>query len=110
MTSYPGGYELRFAPSGKIPANRLWSLVRKPGQQAEVLFTFTLADQASGQASGQAPAPGRQGPWFANALVRDAEVSKRFREEFEQLWHEAPGRDHTLRVLQESIDKISAVT
>ena len=106
MTSYPGGYELRFAPSGKIPASRLWSLVRKPGQQAEVLFTFTLADQSSGHA----PVPGGQGPWFANALVRDAEVSKRFREEFEQLWHEAPGRDHTLRVLQESIDKISAVT
>ena len=106
MTSYPGGYELRFAPSDKIPGNRLWSLVRKPGQQAEVLFTFTLADQASGHA----PVPGGQGPWFANALVRDAEVSKRFREEFEQLWHEAPGRDHTLRVLQESIDKISAVT
>jgi hypothetical protein len=106
MTSYPGGYELRFAPSDKIPASRLWSLVRKPGQQAEVLFTFTLADQASGHA----PVPGGQGPWFANALVRDAEVSKRFREEFEQLWHEAPGRDHTLRVLQESIDKISAVT
>ena len=106
MTSYPGGYELRFAPSDKIPGNRLWSLVRKPGQQTEVLFTFTLADQASGHA----PAPGGQGPWFANALVRDAEVSKRFREEFEQLWHEAPGRDHTLRVLQESIDKISAVT
>jgi transcriptional regulator with XRE-family HTH domain len=106
MTSYPGGYELRFAPSDKIPGNRLWSLVRKPGQQTEVLFTFTLADQASGHA----PAPGGQGPWFANALVRDAEVSKRFREEFEQLWHEAPGRDHTLHVLQESIDKISAVT
>ena len=106
MTSYPGGYELRFAPSDKIPASRLWSLVRKPGQQAEVLFTFTLADQASGQA----PSPGGQGPWFANALVRDAEVSKRFREEFEQLWDEAPGPDHTLHVLQESIDKISAVT
>jgi transcriptional regulator with XRE-family HTH domain len=106
MTSYPGGYELRFAPSDKIPGNRLWSLVRKPAQQADVLFTFTL----TGQASGHAPAPGGQGPWFANALVRDAEVSKRFREEFEQLWHEAPGRDHTLHVLQESIDKISAVT
>ena len=106
MTSYPGGYELRFAPSDKIPGNRLWSLIRKPGHQAEVLFTFTLADQASGHA----PVPGGQGPWFANALVRDAEVSKRFREEFEQLWHEAPGRDHTLRVLQESINKISAVT
>ena len=106
MTSYPGGYELRFAPSDKIPASRLWSLVRKPGQQADVLFTFTLADQASGHA----PSPGGQGPWFANALVRDAEVSKRFREEFEQLWHEAPGRDHTLHVLHESIDKISAVT
>ena len=106
MTSYPGGYELRFAPSDKIPGNRLWSLVRKPGQQAEVLFTFTLADQASGRA----PSPDGQGPWFANALVRDAEVSKRFREEFEQLWHEAPGRDHTLHVLQESIDKIGAVT
>ena len=106
MTSYPGGYELRFVPSGKIPASRLWSLVRKPGQQAEVLFTFTLADQASGQV----PSPDGQGPWFANALVRDAEVSKRFREEFEQLWDEAPGPDHTLHVLQESIDKISAVT
>ena len=106
MNSYPGGYELRFAPSGRIPVSRLWSLVRKPGQQAEVLLTFTLTDQASGQA----PSPGGQGPWFANALVRDAEVSKRFREEFEQLWHEAPGRDHTLHVLQESIDKISAVT
>jgi transcriptional regulator with XRE-family HTH domain len=105
MTSYPGGYELRFAPSDKIPGNRLWSLVRKPGQQAEVLLTFTLTDQASDQL----PAPDGQGPWFANALVRDAEVSKRFREEFEQLWHEAPGRDHTLHVLQESIDKISAV-
>jgi hypothetical protein len=54
--------------------------------------------------------PGGQGPWFANALVRDAEVSKRFRDEFEQLWHEAPGRDHTLHVLQQSIDKISAVS
>ena len=106
MNSYPGGYELRFAPSGRIPVSRLWSLVRKPGQQAEVLLTFTLTDQASGQA----PSPGGQGPWFANALVRDAEVSRRFREEFEQLWHEAPGRDHTLHVLQESIDKISAVT
>ena len=106
MNSYPGGYELRFAPSGRIPVSRLWSLVRKSGQQAEVLLTFTLTDQASGQA----PSPGGQGPWFANALVRDAEVSRRFREEFEQLWHEAPGRDHTLHVLQESIDKISAVT
>lgn len=106
MTSYPGGYELRFAPSDKIPASRLWSLVRKPGQQAEVLLTFTLTDQASGQA----PPPGGQGPWFANALVRDTEVSKRFREEFEQLWHEAPGPDHTLHILQENIDKISAVT
>ena len=106
MTSYPGGYELRFAPSGTIPGSRLWSLVRKPGQQAEVLLTFTLTSQASGQV----PSPGGPGPWFANALVRDAEVSKRFREEFEQLWHEAPGRDHTLHVLQQSIDKISAVT
>jgi hypothetical protein len=105
MNSYPGGYELRFAPSDSIPGNRLWSLVGKPGQQADVLFTFTLADQASGQV----PSPGGQGPWFANALVRDAEVSKRFREEFEQLWQEAPGRDHTLQILQESIDKISAV-
>ena len=106
MTSYPGGYELRFAPSDSIPASRLWSLLRKPGRQAEVLFTFTLTDQASGQV----PSPGGPGPWFANALVRDAEVSKRFREEFEQLWHEAPGRDHTIQVLQENIDKISAVT
>ncbi len=106
MTSYPGGYELRFAPSARIPGNRLWSLVRKPGQQAEVLLTFSLTDQASGQV----PSPDSQGPWFANALVRDAEVSKRFREEFEQLWHEAPGRDHTLHVLQEGIDTISAVT
>jgi hypothetical protein len=106
MTSYPGGYELRFAPSDSIPGNRLWSLVRKPGQQADVLFTFTLTDQASGQV----PSPGGPGPWFANALVRDAEVSRRFREEFEQLWDEAPGRDHTLHVLQQSIDKISAVT
>ena len=48
MNSYPGGYELRFAPSGRIPGNRLWSLVEKPGQQAEVLLTFTLTDQASG--------------------------------------------------------------
>ena len=102
MTSYPDGYELRFVPSDRIPGSRLWSLVRKPGQQAEVLFTFTL--------TGQVASPGGQGPWFANALVRDAEVSKRFREEFEQLWHEAPGRDHTLHVLQHSIDKISAVT
>jgi hypothetical protein len=102
MNSYPGGYELRFAPSDKIPASRLWSLVRKSGQQAEVLLTFTL--------TGQVPSPGGQGPWFANALVRDAEVSKRFREEFEQVWSEAPGRDHTLHVLQESIDKLSAVT
>ena len=106
MTSYPGGYELRFAPSGRIPASRLWSLVRKPGQQADVLLTFTLTDQASGQV----PSPGGPGPWFANALVRDAEVSRRFREEFEQLWDEAPGRDHTLHVLQESIAKISAAT
>ena len=106
MTSYPGGYELRFVPGGKIPGNRLWSLLRKPGPQAEVLFTFTLTDQASGQV----PSPDGQGPWFANALVRDAEVSKRFRKEFEQLWQEAPGRDHTLHVLQESIAKISAVT
>jgi hypothetical protein len=106
MTSYPDGYELRFVPSDRIPASRLWSLVRKPGQQAEVLFTFTL----TGQASGQVASPGGQGPWFANALVRDAEVSKRFRDEFEQLWHEAPGRDHTLHVLQQSIDKISAVS
>jgi hypothetical protein len=36
--------------------------------------------------------------------------TRRFREEFEQLWDEAPGRDHTLHVLQESIAKISAVT
>jgi len=106
MSSYPRGYELRFVPSDRIPGNRLWSLVRKSGQQAEVLFTFTLTDRASGQAS----SPGGQGPWFANALVRDAEVSKRFREEFEQLWSEAPGRDHTLHVLQESIEKITAVT
>jgi hypothetical protein len=106
MNSYPSSYELRFVPSDTIPANRLWSLVRKPGQQAEVLLTFTLTNQASGQA----PSPGSQGPWFANALVRDTEVSKRFRAEFEQLWHEAPGRDHTLHVLQESIDKISAAT
>jgi transcriptional regulator with XRE-family HTH domain len=105
MTSYPGGYELRFVPGGKIPGNRLWSLLRKPGPQADVLFTFTLTDQASGQV----PSPDGPGPWFANALVRDAEVSKRFREEFDELWHEAPGRDHTLRILQESIDKITAV-
>src|SRR5690349_9393398 len=104
MTSYPGGYELRFAPSGTIPGSRLWSLVRKPGRQADVLLTFTL----TGQASGQMPSPDGPGPWFANALVRDAEVSKRFRQEFEQLWHEAPGRDHTLHVLQESIHTISA--
>jgi hypothetical protein len=106
MTSYPGGYELRFAPGDRIPGSRLWSLVRKPGQRAEVLLTFTL----TGQASGQVLSPGGPGPGFANALVRDAEVSSRFREEFEQLWHEAPGRDHTLHVLQQSIDKISAVT
>jgi len=106
MTSYPGGYELRFAPGDTIPASRLWSLVRKPGQQADVLLTFTLTDQASGHV----PSPGGPGPWFANALVRDAEVSRRFREEFEQIWDEAPGRDHTLHVLQESIAKISAVT
>jgi hypothetical protein len=106
MNAHPGGYELRFVPSDTIPVNRLWSLVRKPGQQAEVLLTFTLTSQASGQP----PSPGGQGPCFANALVRDAEVSKRFRAEFEQLWHEAPGRDHTLHVLQESIDKISAAT
>jgi transcriptional regulator with XRE-family HTH domain len=105
MTSH-AGYELRFAPSDKIPGSRLWSLVRKPGQQAEVLLTFTLTDQASGQVS----SPDGPGPWFANALVRDAEVSKRFRAEFEQLWQEAPDRDHTLHVLQESIDKINAVT
>jgi hypothetical protein len=37
-------------------------------------------------------------------------VSKRFREEFEQLWDEAPGRDQTRHVLQENIDKISAAT
>jgi hypothetical protein len=73
---------------------------------AEVLFTFTLTDQASGQL----PSPGGPGAWFANALVRDAEVSKRFREEFERLWDEAPDRDHTLHVLRQSIDKISAVT
>ena len=59
--------------------------------------------------SGGEPGLG-QGACEGNALVRDAEVSKRFRDEFEQLWHEAPGRDHTLRVLQESIDKISAIT
>jgi transcriptional regulator with XRE-family HTH domain len=106
MNSYPSGYELRFVPSDRIPGNRLWSLVRKSGQQAEVLLTFTLTDQASGQA----PSPDGQGPWFANAVVRDEEASKRFREEFEQLWYEAPGRDHTLHVLQESIDKISAFT
>jgi len=106
MTSYPGGYELRFVTGDKIPGNRLWSLLRKPGPQADVLFTFTLTDQASGHV----PSPDGPGPWFANALVRDAEVSKRFREEFEQLWQEAPGRDHTLHVLQQSIDKISAIT
>lgn len=104
MSTYPDGYELRFAPSDKIPGNRLWALVRKPGQQTDVLLTFTL----TGQAPGQVRAPGSQGPWFANALVRDAEVSKRFREEFEQLWHEASGRDHTLHILQQSIDKLSA--
>jgi hypothetical protein len=103
MTSYPGDYELRFVPSDRIPGNRLWSLVRKTGQQAEALLTFTLTDQASGRAL----SPGGPGPWFANAIVRDAEVSKRFREEFEQLWREAPGRDHTLHVLQESLNKIS---
>jgi hypothetical protein len=106
MTSFPGGYELRFATGDKIPGNRLWSLLRKPGPQADILFTFTLTDQASSQA----PSPDGPGPWFANALVRDAEVSKRFREEFEQLWHEAPGRDYTLRILQEGIDKLGAVT
>ena len=36
MTSYPGGYELRFAPSGKIPGSRLWSLVRKSGSSGPV--------------------------------------------------------------------------
>ena len=29
MTSYPDGYELRFVPSDRIPASRLWSLVRE---------------------------------------------------------------------------------
>ena len=57
MTSYPDGYELRFVPSDRIPASRLWSLVRKPGQQADVLFTFTL----TGQASGQVASPGGRG-------------------------------------------------
>jgi hypothetical protein len=33
MTSYPGGYELRFAPSDSIPGNRLWSLLRKPASR-----------------------------------------------------------------------------
>jgi hypothetical protein len=106
MNSYPDNYELRFVPAQRIPANRQWSLVRKPSQQADVLLTFTLTDQAPSPARAK-PQEG-QGPWFANAVVRDQEVSKRFREEFEQLWAQAPDRAHTLQVLQESIVKINA--
>lgn len=107
MNSYPDGYELRFVPDDRIPSNRLWSLMRKPGQQADVLFTFTLTDQAP--SLGDTKLQEDQGAWFANAVVRDEEVSKKFREEFAQLWSQAPDRDHTLQILQQSIDKINAI-
>jgi hypothetical protein len=101
-------YELRFVPEDTIPSNRLWSLVRAPIGSGDVLLTFTLGGRSeprrrSWESNDQAPS-------FANAIVRDAEVSRRFREEFDQLWSEAPGRESTIRFLQEKIDQLSAAT
>jgi transcriptional regulator with XRE-family HTH domain len=103
-----GSYELRLVPADNIPSNRLWSLVRAHGGGGEVLLTFTLSGQA--EQWGDPESGGDQMPSFVNAIVRDAEVSRAFREEFDQLWSEAPGRQHTVQVLDEKIDKIYALT
>jgi len=93
------GYELRLLPrDDDFPPRRLWSLVRSRSARADVLLTFTFSDEQQ--------APDDRAPTFVNAVVRDEEVSKRFREDFEQLWGEAPGRDHTLEVLREAIGKL----
>ena len=64
-----------------------------------MLLIFTLSDQARPDTSEQ--------PSFVNAIVRDEQVTHLFKEDFEALWAAAPGRDHTLGILQKAIDRIS---
>jgi hypothetical protein len=96
-------YDLRLVPASEVPRNRQWCLVRQldPDTQkmVHVLLIFTLSDQARPDTSEQ--------PTFVNAIVRDEQVTNLFREDFEALWAAAPGRDHTLRVLQKAIDRIT---
>jgi len=106
LSEKANGYELRFVPLEQIRPNRQWSLLRKGDQQPGVLLTFTISDRAR-RGRGQWP-PDDQGESFADAVVRDGEVAKRFQEEFEELWAEAEARgpNHTREVLQERINQI----
>jgi hypothetical protein len=101
-------YELRFVPEDRIPTNRQWSLVRDRHGLGDVLLTFTLGGQAN--PSREPPVNDEQMPSFANAIVRETETSRRFRDEFDQLWREAPGRDSTIEFLQERINQINDTT
>lgn len=97
------GYDLRLVPESEVPKNRQWCLVRQldPDTQemVHVLLIFTLSDQARPDTSEQ--------PSFVNAIVRDDQVTRLFKEDFESLWASAPDRDHTLNVLQKAIDRIA---
>ncbi len=87
-------YELRLLPEDDdFPAQRLWSLVRRrsPGDEAVLTFTFS-EDQKNAR--------------FVDAVVRDAEVAKRFREDFDQLWKQARGRTYTLQKLNQAIQQL----
>jgi transcriptional regulator with XRE-family HTH domain len=101
-------YELRFVPEDRIPSNRQWSLVCDRHGRGDVLLTFTLGGQT--KANREPPVNDEQVPSFANAIVRDTEISRRFRDEFDQLWSEAPGRDSTIQFLQEKINQIDDTT
>lgn len=96
-------YDLRLVPESEVPRNRQWCLVRQldpdTRERVHVLLIFTLSDQARPDTSEQ--------PSFVNAIVRDEQVTHLFKEDFEALWAAAPGRDHTLGILQKAIDRIT---
>jgi transcriptional regulator with XRE-family HTH domain len=109
LTSEDGiSYELRFVPEEKIPSNRQWSLVRDRHSRGDVVLTFTLGGHSKPRC--KPLFSDDQTSSFANAIVCDAEVSRCFRDEFDQLWSEAPDRESTIQFLQEKIDQIGAIT
>ena len=97
------GYDLRLVPESEVPKNRQWCLVRQldpaTREMAHILLIFTLSDQAQPDTSEQ--------PSFVNAIVRDEQVTRLFKEDFESLWASAPGRDYTLNVLEKAIGRIT---